>query len=70
MSGKHAWLNAPFARVGRFLKHCLRCKYRTPHSTSACILVPATSDAQWRKLLSGVRLLRKSASVEAISIVP
>jgi len=26
VSGKHVWLNAPFARVGRFLKHYLRCK--------------------------------------------
>lgn len=26
VSGMHVWLNAPFARVGRFLKHYLRCK--------------------------------------------
>ncbi len=48
-----------FARVDRFLKHYLRCKSGAPHSTSACILVPANSDAQWRNLLSGMTMLGK-----------
>ena len=39
--GQHVWLHAPSAHLDTFLSHYLRCKARSPHDTSACILVPA-----------------------------
>ena len=61
LCGQHVWLHAPFGRIGRFLKHYVKCKQRAPQSTSACIVVPAGPVAKqsWRKYLSGMKLLKR-----------
>jgi hypothetical protein len=43
VQGEHVWLNPPFNQLREFISHYLQCKAKSPHTTSACILVP-----KWR----------------------
>ena len=57
VSGQHVWMNVPTNRIGLFIRHYLKCKARTPQSTSACVVVPCWQ-GPWRKLLTGMKLLK------------
>ncbi len=59
--GEHLWLCPPVVRVERFVKHYLKCKSRSPHNASACIAVPASHSAKWRRLLPDMQLLKQCA---------
>ena len=37
VEGENVWLNVPFRRAGKFLRHYLECKERAPAQTSAVI---------------------------------
>ena len=57
VSGQHVWMNVPTNRIELFIRHYLKCKARAPQSTSACVVVPCWQ-GPWRKLLTGMRLLK------------
>ena len=62
LRGKHVWLNPPFDQLEQFLAHYSAQKAMSPCDTSACLCVPAWYGArarQWRKHLSGMRLLHQ-----------
>lgn len=58
VEGENVWLNVPFRRAQRFLKHYLECKERAPTQTSAVIVLPKWEQKPWWQLTQGFRLLR------------
>jgi RNase H-like domain found in reverse transcriptase/Reverse transcriptase (RNA-dependent DNA polymerase)/Integrase zinc binding domain/Chromo (CHRromatin Organisation MOdifier) domain/gag-polyprotein putative aspartyl protease len=58
LAGQHVWLQAPADQVADMLAKYLLLKQRSPSQTSACILVPRTRGAEWRRFLRGMQLLR------------
>ena len=54
----HVWLNMPEELIADHLEHYLQCKQAAPHSTSACVLVPARFRTSYkRRLLRGMQLI-------------
>ena len=54
----HVWLNMPEELIAEHLEHYLQCKALAPHTTSACILVPARFRTSYkRRLLKGMQLI-------------
>jgi hypothetical protein len=57
---EHVWLNPPFHMLHTLIQHYLNVKQKSPHSTSACVLVPdddSYKHASWRPLLQGMKKL-------------
>lgn len=62
VSGHRVWLNPPFHRVKDFLRHYQLCKAKSPHSTSACIVLPDWNfDAEVQSFLAGMTPVRRYA---------
>ena len=63
VEGNHIWLDPPHNKIFHMLSHYKDCKAKSPHNTSACIVVPRWSGgSSWRKLLQGMRLLHEYPS--------
>jgi len=61
-AGHHVWLNMPEGSIAEHLEHYLQCKATAPHSTSACILVPARFRTSYkRRLLKGMQLIMQTS---------
>ena len=54
--GNHIWINAPFNLLHSVLNRYIKEKAKSPHTTSACFLVPKWPSS-WRPLLSGMKKL-------------
>ena len=59
LAGQHVWINPPFDNIEAFLSHYCLLKARSPHNTSACILVPAWKRPAWRRWLHGMSLIKQ-----------
>ena len=58
IANHHVWLNMPEELIADHLEHDLRCKQAAPHSTSACVLVPARFGTSYkRRSLNGMHLI-------------
>ena len=57
--GHHLWLHPPPSQVGSALRHYLAQKAHAPHTTSACILVPAWKNASYWPLVKGIPVLKQ-----------
>ena len=58
-AGQTVWLNPPFDRADDFLQWYNHCKAKSPHNTSAVILLPKWFKPKWTGLLAGKQLLRE-----------
>lgn len=52
LAGKHVFLCPPVHVIGQYLSHYRNLKARSPHDTSACIMVPRWMGMKWRSLLT------------------
>jgi hypothetical protein len=60
LANHHVWMNAPFSRLAAFTKRYLSEKQKSPHNTSACILVPCRPrDTRVHSLLSHLPVLKE-----------
>jgi hypothetical protein len=64
VAGHHVWLHPPAALAEQFLEHMLHCWERKPHTTSACILLPASLAALAVSDSHRLRLLHRYTSGE------
>jgi len=58
-AGQTVWMNPPFDRADEFLQWFSHCQARSPHSTSAVILLPKWFKTNRVGLLAGKQLLRE-----------
>ena len=59
LAGQHVWMNPPYSNISAFLRHYLQLKMLSPHSVSGCFVVPKWLGQRWRKLLTGMQLLKQ-----------
>lgn len=59
LAGQHVMMQPPVRTVGQFLTQYLTLKQASPHSVSACIVVPAWYSQKWRGQLKGMQLLKQ-----------
>ena len=70
VEGENVWLNVPFRRAGKFLRHYLECKERTPAQTSAVIVLPKWENKPWWQMTQGLRLLKTYPAGTKLFTVP
>lgn len=58
VAGRCCWINCPFRLAGRFLRHYLTCKARSPSTTSAFFVLPHWTKREWWPLVSQFKLVR------------
>ena len=70
--GHHVWMNPPFqaSLVKKFLLHYRDCKRRSPHNTSACIMLPHFARRTLGKLLNGWEILHSFPRNTCVVTVP
>jgi len=51
--GQHVWIDAPYAETAQFLLHFLQAKQKSPHNTSACVMLPEWAVTKLQPLLKG-----------------
>jgi 16S rRNA G966 N2-methylase RsmD len=57
--GHTVWLNPPYADITPFLKHYSECKARSPHNTSAVIVLPKWKGSQYCHYLKGMQVIKE-----------
>jgi len=64
-SGHHVWLNPPYADITPFVKHYVQCKAKSPHNTSAVIILPKWkgSHTQYLKGMHVVKEFPKGSKI-------
>ena len=67
---RRVWLNVPFRRAGKFLRHYLECKERAPAQTSAVIVLPKWENKPWWQMTQGLRLLKTYPAGTQLFTVP
>ena len=70
VEGENVWLNVPFRRAGKFLRHYLECKERAPAQTSAVIVLPKWENKPWWQMTQGLRLLKTYPAGTKLFTVP
>ena len=70
LADQHVWVNAPFRKVKKFVRHYLQVKAKTPDRTSACILVPRWTDPPWKGVLHGMQLLHSFPAGYPLFVTP
>ena len=70
VEGENVWLNVPFRRAGKFLRHYLECKEKAPAQTSAVIVLPKWENKPWWQMTQGLRLLKTYPAGTKLFTVP
>ena len=66
MVGQHVWLLPPVSDVSAFLQQYRKLKEKSPHTTTACIMVPQWKGQHWDQYLRGMRLVAQYAKGAAV----
>ena len=64
--GQHVWLLPPVADIASHLQHYRNLKAKSPHTTSACIMLPRWHGQKWHRWLKGMRLVAQFSRGDAV----
>ena len=59
LRGEDLWLNPAFSKITQLLRHVRSAWQRSPHNTSATLLVPEWTTEPWWRLLRGARIIAR-----------
>lgn len=57
-TGQHVWINPPYADITPFVRHYVQCKAKSPHNTSAVIILPKWKGSH-TQYLKGMHVIKE-----------